>query len=102
MASRLNLHEVLCEVLGTEEVYFNPPESKKMSYPCIRYELSDPDLKYANDRNYSKTSKYEGVVIDWDPESTIPDSVLSRFPMCRLGKPYRADNLNHFPFTLYF
>ena len=102
MASRLKLHEELKELLGSEFVYFQPPASVKMHYDAIRYSLSKPDLKRANDRVYLNTTKYEGVVISYDPDCTIPDTMLSHFQMCSFDKPYIADNLNHFPFTLYY
>lgn len=102
MASRLQLHKEFCDILGSDKVFFQPPESLKMSYPCIRYSLAEPDQKYANDRNYLKTNRYECVVIDEDPDSDIASKVLERISMCKLGKPYPADNLNHFPFTIYY
>ena len=102
MASRLKLHEEFCEILGNRNVYFNPPETLKMSYPCIRYSCADPDQIYANDKTYRKMNEYEGVIIDYDPDSIIPDKTLEHFSMCKASKPYRADNLNHFPFTLYY
>lgn len=102
MASRLELHEELCEVLGSRNVYFNPPESVKMKYDAIRYESGTKDLKRANNRIYQMTDRYEGVVITRDPDTTIPDKLLAHFQMCSLGKPYTADNLNHYPFTLYY
>lgn len=102
MVSRPNLHEEFCKILESRNAYFQPPENIRMGYPAIRYSLSEPDQKYANNRNYSKTNRYEGIVIDADPESGIPDKLLEHFEMCRLGTPYVADNLNHFPFTLYY
>lgn len=102
MASRLKLHEELCEILGTRNVYFQPPSSVMMKYDAIRYSLADPNLKRANNEVYLKTNKYDGVVITYDPDSTIPDVILYHFPMCSFGKPYVADNLNHFPFTIYY
>ena len=102
MASRLELHEELCEVLGTRNVYFNTPESVKMKYDAIRYELGGKDLKRANDRFYRNTNRYEGVLITRDPDTTIPDAILSHFEMCSFGRPYTADNLNHYPFTIYY
>lgn len=102
MASRLELHEELCEVLGTRNVYFNTPESVKMQYDAIRYELGGKALKRANNRIYSSTNQYEGVVITRNPDTTIPDAILSRFEMCSFGRPYIADNLNHYPFTIYY
>lgn len=102
MASRLELHEELCAVLGTRNVYFQAPESVRMQYDAIRYELAGKDLKRANNRIYLNTNKYEGVVITRDPDTTIPDKLLAHFEMCSFGHPYTADNLNHYPFTLYY
>lgn len=102
MAERLTLHEELCDVLGSRNVYFQTPESVKMSYDAIRYELGVPDLKRANNSIYRNTNKYEGVVITRNPDTTIPTALLMRFQMCSLGKPYTADNLNHYPFTIYY
>lgn len=102
MASRLELHEEFCKILGTRNVYFRSPSSEKMKYEAIRYDLSGKDLKRANDRIYQNMNCYEGVVITRDPDSTTPDIILNHFQMCSFGKPYMADNLNHFPFTLYY
>lgn len=102
MASRLELHEELCTILGSRNVYFQAPSSVKMQYDAIRYELSDKDLKRANDKIYQKTNQYSGVVITRDPDTTIPDEILSHFEMCSFGRPYTSDNLNHYPFTLYY
>lgn len=102
MASRLNLHEELCELLGTRNVYYQSPESVKMQYDAIRYELGGKDLKRANDRIYLNTNRYDGVVITRDPDTPIPDKLLAHFEMCSFGRPYTADNLNHYPFTLYY
>lgn len=102
MASRLELHEELCAVLGSRNVYFQTPESVKMHYDAIRYKLGGKDLKHANDRVYLNTNKYEGVVITRDPDTDIPDKILSHFGLCSFGSPYIADNLNHYPFTLYY
>lgn len=102
MARRPNLHEELCKILGSRNVYFQPPQNLNMSYPCIRYSPIEPHQGYADDRNYCKTGGYDGIVIDYDPESDIPGKILEHFPMCKLGRPYVADNLNHFPFTLYY
>lgn len=105
MASRLQLHDEFVGILGSQtekdkRVYFNPPDS--MIYPCIRYSKAEPSLKRANDNIYNNTNKYEGVIIDPDPDSEIPDKVLTHFRMCSLGKSYISDNLCHTPFTLYY
>lgn len=102
MASRLNLHEELCNILGSRNVYFNPPEDIKMKYPAIRYSLSGVDLAHANNKVYRNTNQYSITVIDEDPDSTIYEKLLTHFPMCSLGRPYPSDDLSHFPLTLYY
>lgn len=102
MASRQALHEELCGILGSRNVYFQPPESVKMNYDAIRYQLAGKDIIRANNEIYQFTNCYDGVVITRDPDTVIPDKILSHFEMCRFGRPYVADNLNHYPFTLYF
>lgn len=107
MASRLELHNEFIDILGTRDesvsrVYFNAPASVQMSYPCIRYAKSGVDKRNANNKTYKTINQYEGVVIDYDPDSEIPDKILHHFPMCSIGRSYVADNLYHFTFTLYY
>lgn len=105
MASRLELHEELCKVLGSRNVYFQTPENVKMQYNptgAIRYKLAGKGLKRANNKIYLSTNQYDGVVITRDPDTTIPDKLLARFEMCGFGRPYTSDNLNHYPFTIYY
>lgn len=102
MASRLELHEELCELLGSRNVYYQPPENLKMIYPCIRYSKSDVATKKASDRIYIKDNRYEITVIDKNPDSAIPDSILERFPYCSFDRWYPSNNLNHFVLTLYY
>ena len=102
MTSRLKLHEELCDILGSKNVYYQPPESVKWAYPCIKYDLSAIDQSYANDRPYKSINRYEIIVIDKDPDSEIPYKIFDRFGMCRFDRKYTADNLNHFVITLYY
>lgn len=102
MASRLELHEKFCNILGNRNVYFNPPESVKMNYPCIRYKLGDIDLAKANNANYLIAKQYEVTVIDYDPDTTIYDEIIRHFPKCRFDRMYVASNLYHYVFTLYY
>ena len=102
MASREELHEELCELLGSRNAYFQPPESVKMSHDAIRYSLGGKDLKRADNRIYRSVNQYDGVLITRNPDTTLPDEILEHFEMCSFGRPYIADNLHHYPFTLYY
>ena len=99
---RLNLHEELCDVLGSRRVYFSPPETEQMEYPCIvYYRSSDMNIK-ADNLSYLKYSTWDLTVIDYDPDSEIPERLLDHFEFINASKEYTADNLNHFPFNLFY
>lgn len=102
MGTRLDLQTEFEDLLGSRNVYFQAPPNIKMIYPCVRYNSSGIDSKYADNNIYNYTRRYEGVVIDPNPDSEIPYNIIQHFPMCILGSPYVADNLYHFPFTLYY
>lgn len=98
---RLQLHEVLCKILGTRNVYFQPPESIQMNYPAIVYSLDNIKNMYANDGVYLSARRYAVTVIDKDPDSPIADKICL-LPTCRFNRSYKKDNLNHYVFELYF
>lgn len=100
-ARRLELHEKLCEILGSRNVYFQPPESIKMKYPCIRYERSGINTEYADNKAYRKLKQYTITVIDRDPDSELIDRVLE-LPFSSFSRHYVADNLNHDVSVLYY
>ena len=100
--NRLKLHKKLCEILGSRNVYFQPPASVTMQYPAIVYNLKDIDPKHANNLVYTRFFCYAITVIDRNPDSEIVDEI-SQLPMCSMDRPsYASDGLNHFVFTLYY
>lgn len=101
MRSRIDLQSKLEELLGSRNVYYNPPANHQMKYNAIRYSLASPNVKHANDAKYSKFNCYELIVISWESDPEINEKLLE-LPYCSMGTPYKADNLNHYPFTLYW
>lgn len=101
MDRRLELHEILCEILGSRNVYFQPPSSVTMKYPAIRYSTRTIENRFADNGVYTQSRSYEVMVIDRDPDSAIAEKV-SLFPTSRFDRSYTSDNLNHFVFTLYY
>lgn len=98
---RLELQNILEAVLGSRNVYYQPPENIKMKYPAIRYKRSSIDNNFADDAVYNQTYAYELIVIDKDPDSDIVD-IISRLPKCKFGTHYEADGLNHDTFTIIY
>lgn len=101
MADRLELHSVLQELLGSSNVYYQPPESIKMQYDAIRYSKKTIDSKYANDRKYSIIDCYEIIVISRLPDNPVIKKLLS-LPYCSYDRHYIADNLHHDVLTIYW
>lgn len=99
--SRVELQSLLENILGSRNVYFQPPATIQIKYPAIVYSLSDADVQHANNEAYLVNKSYEIVVIDKNPDSKIPDKLL-QVPLCRFNRFYTADNLNHFAFTIYY
>lgn len=102
MGRRLLLHEELCDVLGSRHVYFQPPESKKLSYPCIVYAKRVGEIRDADDIRYNYIQQYDLTVIDSDPDSSIEDDLVNHFRYCRPDRHFTADNLNHTILSLYY
>ncbi len=99
MASRLDLQTLLETI--TANVYFQPPESFNMSYPCIVYSRSSALTRYADNKKYLGMKRYQVTVIDQNPDSAIPDKV-SDLPYCAFERHFTADNLNHDIYYIYF
>lgn len=98
--TREDLHEELAKILGSRNVYFQPPESVKIKYPCIIYERSNIIDTKANNESYITHKQYTIMVLDKDPESEIPDKI-QKLPYCRFDRHYVSENINHDVFTLY-
>lgn len=101
MGTRLDLQSMLEKILGSRNVYYQPPESIKLQYPAIVYSRSDIYNIFANDKPYGQTKAYELTVIDKDPDSKIVDKIAD-IPMCRYNRHFTSDNLNHDVFILYY
>lgn len=101
MGTRIELHEILCNILGSRNVYFQPPESVKMQYPCIVYKRSAVNTRFADNEIYMRKKRYTVTVIDKNPDGEIPDKVAS-IPMCAFDRHFTSDNLNHDVFSIYY
>jgi hypothetical protein len=99
---RLELHGKLCELLESNQVYFQPPETVKMKYPSIVYDLYRINQRFADDSNYHIMPGYSVTIIDWTNDLDWMNKMLSTFPYCSLERTYNADNLVHYSFILYY
>lgn len=102
MNRRLGLQAKLESILGESNVYFQPPASVKITYPCFVYRIGSGDAMYANNKTYRYVNSYEVLYITKRPNLDMIDQVLEELPMCRLTNTYCSEGLNHYAFTLYY
>ena len=101
MADRIELHNLLEDMLGSKNVYYQPPESIKMQYDAIRYSKKNISSTYANDSKYLMKDCYELMVIAKRPDNPVIKKLLE-LPYCSYDRHYVADNLNHDVLTIYY
>lgn len=101
MASRADLQTKLEEILGSRNVYFQPPATVTMSYPAIVYERAGIDNTFANDSVYMQDFSYTVTVIDRNPDSEIVKRI-SKLRKCSWTSHFTKDNLHHDVFKLYY
>lgn len=101
MERRLELQKILEEILGSKNVYFQPPASIRLKYPCIIYNRSSSYNEFADDVLYRYLKRYSVTVIDRNPDSKIPDKV-ENLRYCSFERFFTSDDLNHYVFNLYF
>lgn len=120
MGLRENLHDILVGILAegnldhnevgefilgadiAGRVYFQPPETVKLRYPCIIYELSGINTRKANNQLYNAKKRYSLTLITRDPDTSYPDLILKSLQYCSFNRYFQMDNLNHYVFDLYY
>jgi len=100
-AKRLELHELLVSILGSRNVYFQPPENVKINYPAIIYSRVKINNKYANNLVYNQQCVYQIVVVDKDPDSIISESI-SKILTISHENNFTKDGLHHDVYRLYY
>lgn len=97
--NRDELHDMLVDVLGSSNVYFNPPETLKLKYPAIVYNRKNIKNTHADDIPYIQDVSYQVTVIDKDPESEIV-AKLSELPQTSYVNNFTSSGMNHDVFII--
>ena len=98
MGDRIQLHTLLCGILGCPE---RGDACKEIQYPCIVYERSEISAIHADNAPYRLLDRYQVTAIYKNPDSDLPHR-LAMLPMCAHDRHFTADNLNHDIFNLYY
>ena len=101
MGTRDQLSQILRVLLGSGNVYFQPPPTVKMKYPAIVYEKNTDYVRPADNGVYSRMWKYTIMIIDENPDTVLPDK-MAELPYTKLNRAYTFQGLNHYVFNTYF
>ena len=101
MGQRLDLQSLLETILGSGNVYFQPPENLKMSFPAIVYNRDFRNARFADNIPFAKTFRYQITIIDRNPDSLIPEKI-GELPMSTFVRHFTTEALNHDVYDVYF
>lgn len=107
MDRRLDLQHKLEDVYtdatkksSRDKVYYQPPASIRLTYPCLIYKMINLPVETANNYPYKVEHAYELTVIDSDPNSALREAIV-RLQKCRFVRSYESDNLHHYVFYIF-
>ena len=102
MGTTLDLQNELKSILGSNNVYFQPPSTIKMKYPCFVFERKSASQFNADNKKYLLFKCYSLTYISNEADPDMIDTVTDHFQMCKYDRPFINDNLYHDVFTLYW
>lgn len=102
MGTTLDLQNELKSLLGSDNVYFQPPSTTRMHYPCFVFERGSGSQMTANNRNYLFTKRYTVTYIGNESDPDMIDEVVRHFQMCKYDRHFVKDNLHHDVFSIYW
>lgn len=83
-----------------DNVYFQPPADKKITYPCIVYSLEKIDVLFADNGPYRLYDRYSITYITRDPDD-LNIHKIALLKLCSFDRAYSSDNLHHYSYTIY-
>lgn len=105
---RLKLNDILVDILGTgglptnkQRVYFQPPDTTRIEYPCIIYRRDQQHSIYADNLIHQRHQRYLVTYIDPDPDSTTHLKIAD-LPSSKHSASFTTQNLNHDSYTVYY
>lgn len=98
---RLKLQAILENILGSRHVYFQPPPTIQMTFPCIVYKREGDETERADNLLYSRRVRYSVTYIDRNPDVDIHEKIM-QIPYSAYDRYFSNDGLNHDVFTIFF
>ena len=95
--TRTSLQSELESICGTN-VYFQPPETLTLKYPCVIYQIIDSPSVYADGIKYKQAIKFQIMYVTKKAVDDVVDKIL-RNPFFNFQRFFASAGLNHYVFT---
>ena len=95
------LPEILSDLEGVTEAYFQAPGNLVLVPPYIVYEFSDEFVRHADDTVYTHMNQYSVTIVTREPDSPIPGMVRD-LPFASFNRSFKTGQLYHVVYNLYF
>lgn len=92
---------MLEELLESRNVYYQPPESLRLKFPCIIYDISRIQKQHADNKPYLRSIGFTVTYVSKNPTDEMLLK-LSDLPYCYFDRSFVADNLHHYEYTIYY
>lgn len=98
--NRRTLQNILLTVC--DHVYYQPPRSVSLEFPCIVYTRDKINTEKADNKNYKIDHGYTLTVISELPDEGIAEQLLEKFENISFDRTFITENLYHDVLTLYY
>ena len=101
---RLELNSILTRLLGSNNVYYQPPENLKIKYPAIIYHSNGAKTYRADNGPYMVCQRYTMTYITPDPDDEMINTIAKCYELLGINydRHYSKDGLNYEVYSFHF
>ena len=82
------------------KVYYQPPESIKIEYPCIIYHMHGDEVHHADNMPYKRFKQYSCTYITRSATDLTADQMIY-IPHSEFSRAYTTNGLHHTVYYIY-
>ena len=100
MKSRIEIQEMLENIIGNSNVYFQEPPNTGMKYPCIVYRFSRFNQNNADNIPYLVTGRWEIHHMYKSIKNDLKEKIIFGVPFCSFDRRVINDGVYNDFYTL--
>ena len=93
MKTREEVHQILEDILGSKNVYFQEPPNTGMKYPAIVYSFNNFNRLDADDKPYILHGRYQVIHMYKSIRNDLKMKFISEIPYCYFERRMITDGI---------